>query len=458
MNIIIYGTGSTAEMVLGKIKTDVTIVAVADGNKEKWNKSWNGFTIINPFNITNYQYDYIIICSIFTKEIVENLIRIGVDRSKIIPYFNNLYTELDRQVEINILNKIMKLQTSDNKIALLTRGNSGCNCRALYKNIPDEIRVNYDVELIDSEKIYSIGINNYKIVFSTHLEGTINSHSKERNNINIETWHGFPIKKIGVLEKNSDFIADVNESIDYVVSYSDLYSYIFSSIYKVDINKFCVTGMPRNDLLNNKNAKEYLARIVNCDIGDSTILFYVPTFRKRKYKDTEGDIVLFSDKEWKILNQFLVNNNSYLVVKKHPLESINITKTDFENIFFIEDEDLKNEDIDFYEILGASDLLITDYSSVYFDYLLLNKPIIFWTRDINIYRKNRGFLFDNIEAMMPGPILQDIDDFLMAIDKSLSDSSWYSNERNHIKKMVHRYDDFQSSKRVWRFLLEKMII
>ena len=57
--------------------------------------------------------------------------------------------------------------------------------------------------------------------------------------------------------------------------------------------------------------------------------------------------------------------------------------------------------------------------------------------------------------MMPGPILQDIDDFLMAIDKSLSDSSWYSNERNHIKKMVHRYDDFQSSKRVWRFYWKK---
>ena len=72
-----------------------------------------------------------------------------------------------------------------------------------------------------------------------------------------------------------------------------------------------------------------------------------------------------------------MNNNSYLVVKKHPLESINITKLILKIYFFIEDEDLKNEDIDFYEILGASDLLITDYSSVYFDYLLLNKPIIF---------------------------------------------------------------------------------
>lgn len=448
MKIIIFGTGSTAEIALKKINKEIDILAVSDNNEEKWDKLWNNYKVISPSEINKYDYDYILICSMFTNEIIESLMEKGVRRHKIIPYFNNC--DLEEQIaREDRLRKMIFKQNNNKKVALLTRRNSGCNCLALYKRVPEYIKNNFFLELIDLEE-YKQRWQDFEVAFTTHMESR-----NFKNRINIETWHGFPIKSLGLLEKNCiDNISRANSGIDYVLSYSNLYSFIMSSVYNIDIRKFITTGMPRNDLLQNPKSKALISQLIGRDVENKKLIFYVPTFRNRMVKKIrEGIEVLSQDNDLINIDSYMNSIEGYFIVKKHPVEGDEIKNTNYKNIFFLEDEDFKTLNIDFYEILGGSDILITDYSSVYFDYLLLDKPIIFWTKDLEIYEERRGFLFDNVDKWMPGPKVKTVFELIDAIDKFINNYNWYSSERNNIKNLAHTYQDFNSTNRVWDLLL-----
>ncbi|MGG0720050.1 CDP-glycerol glycerophosphotransferase family protein [Robertmurraya massiliosenegalensis] len=452
MKIVLFGTGSTAENIKKQINGTVDIIAVTDNNKDKWGTPWYGHKVIAPKLLHEINYDCILICSMYTFEIIEGLLEIGIKRDKIVPYFDNVnwqkkykeQTKIDKEVRSIILG-----ENKSRKISLITRRNSGCNSLALYKNLRNTIQQEFDVSLVNLEE-YKKNWEEYEIAFSTHMEGRM-----YKNRINIESWHGFPLKSLGVHEKNSvDNIENADKGIDYILSYSHLYSYIMSSVYKIDISKFINTGMPRNDLLINENSRNLLSSILNREIDTKKVFFYVPTFRKRINKNVNEGVSVISDyHEFEILDNFLQESNSFLVIKKHPVEEEGFKENIFKNILFMTDNDLSEHNIDFYEILGGSDLLITDYSSVYFDYLLLNRPIIFWTKDQDKYERERGFLFDHPETMMPGPIVKNVEGVIKAINKFLDKINWYSAERSKIKKMIHKYDDFNSSERVWDLIL-----
>lgn len=447
MKIIIFGTGSVAEKALRQINDTIKILAVSDNNMNKWGERWNGHKVINPSEISKYEYDYIIICSMYSSEIVESLIQKGIERAKIILYINNLdwQNQIKKEVEIK---KIIFKQHKNKKIALLTGRNSGCNCRALYKNMPEHIKNDFEVFLLDYEE-YESRWEDFEVLFTTNLEGRF-----YKNRINFETWHGFPIKSLGAFEKDcTDNLDNVNDGIDYIISYSNLYTYIMSSVFKIDINKFISTGMPRNDFLINIEARNLLSQMIKRDLINKQVIMYVPTFRKRMDKNVrEGSNVVSDIQDLEVIDKYMGDHNSYFLVKKHPVEGDLATETNFENIFFLSDEDFQQMDIDFYEVLGGSDLLITDYSSVYFDYLLLDKPLIFWTKDQEMYEEKRGFLFEHVDKMMPGPNVKTVEELINVLDKFMKDTTWYSIERKNIKELVHTYVDFNSSERAWNAL------
>ena len=313
-----------------------------------------------------------------------------------------------------------------------------------------QIKDNFTVSLVGLEE-YKQRLNEFEIVFTTHMEGR-----NYKSRLNIETWHGFPLKTLGYLEKNCiDNITRVDTGIDYIISYSNYYNYIMSSVYKIDISKFIITGMPRNDLLANVEARYLISLILNREIEKKRIIFYVPTFRNRKGKETREGIEIFSQhSELKLIDEYMKEIDGYFIIKKHPVEEDLLGPNHYTNIFFLTDEILTQLNIDFYEILGGGDLLVTDYSSVYFDYLLLNKPIIFWTKDIDLYKERRGFLFENVEVMMPGPRVKTALELTEMMDRFINNPNWYSDERENIKKQVHLYHDFNSSQRVWNLFLD----
>jgi len=155
-------------------------------------------------------------------------------------------------------------------------------------------------------------------------------------------------------------------------------------------------------------------------------------------------------------DSFLDDNDLTLVIKLHPKEESVVKNciSQMKNIKMLTSDHLNKKGIDLYEILNSADLLITDYSSVYFDFLLLDKPIIFTPTDIDQYDSSRGFLLKPYDAWTPGPKVLDQNTLQSEIINSLKIDGYYSEERARIRDLAHKYKDGESSKRVWNFISE----
>lgn len=221
------------------------------------------------------------------------------------------------------------------------------------------------------------------------------------------------------------------------------------------IEKMKKLGLPRNDKLfvNNSNVLEKL----NLD-GYNNIIVWMPTFKHHKMKtrndfenDRENDITLLEYTALEKINNYLNNNNSILLLKFHPAQDMNYVKSfEFSNILFLTNSDLEKKNVDLYELLGKSDALITDFSSVYFDYLLVNKPIGFELTDKEDFSKGRGFLVDNPLDFMPGEKIYNIQDLENFIQNVIKKEDKYVSERKDLLNLIHDYKDGNSSERILR--------
>jgi len=358
-------------------------------------------------------------------------------------------------------------RTNQNFILLLYNSYSGSNTIALYKKKPNYINDNYRVELKRhySGNSFLKKISFYKSLFESKLIVTTHGFliPPTKNQIIIESWHGFPLKGMGLMDNSEDFhywlkTLKTWQKKKVILSYSKLYSVLLSSCgLGIEIKKYYVTGMPRNDFLFDDNKNELL-RVLNIP-NKRKIIFYMPTFRIGYRNRTEGSIANRFD--FVELNKFLGNNNLHFIVKLHPneeklLESAYNISEKFENISLLKNSHLEENNLDLYELLGSADLIITDYSSVYFDFLLLDRPIVFYPIDLDIYRRKRGFLLEPYDFWTPGPKATNQKNLQDEILKSLSNKNYYANERKMIRNIVHYYQDNKSSKRVWN-LIDKIL-
>jgi CDP-glycerol glycerophosphotransferase (TagB/SpsB family) len=153
-------------------------------------------------------------------------------------------------------------------------------------------------------------------------------------------------------------------------------------------------------------------------------------------------------------NEFLKNNNLLFVLKLHPFEekywlSQDIFKELNGNIVILKTGHLTGQLISIYEVLKDFDILITDYSSIYFDFLLLNKPIIFLPLDLEQYTKTRGFSLEPYDFWAPGPKATTIEELIDEIQKCIADPTYYEKERKTINNLINQFQDGCSCERVW---------
>jgi CDP-glycerol glycerophosphotransferase (TagB/SpsB family) len=261
-------------------------------------------------------------------------------------------------------------------------------------------------------------------------------------------------------EKNKNRTRKIWKDLDYIISYSKMYNTLMVACMGIDIDKFVITGMPRNDFLFKSKGKENLKKIF--DVGNKKIVFFMPTFRKGYQGRNDGNknfnnlfgFEKFNEEEFL---KFLKLNNILFVAKIHPNEekffSKNIISKD--NFHLLKNADLEKNNIDLYELMNGVDLLITDYSSIYFDYLLLDRPIIFTPIDLDYYIKSRGLLLEPYNFWTPGPKALTQKELQNEILHSLKKDE-YIEERNKLKDAIHYYQDGESSRRVWN-LIQKAI-
>lgn len=145
-----------------------------------------------------------------------------------------------------------------------------------------------------------------------------------------------------------------------------------------------------------------------------------------------------------------------LLIKPHPFQvELDIFNEEMSNIKVITNEDLNINDVNLYSLLGESDSLLTDYSSVYFDYLILDKPIGFTIDDFSSYEDKRGFVVDNPLEIMPGMKIYTVEDLEKYIVDLSNDIDLYSKEREKVNNLSNQYKDDQSAKRVLKRIIKQ---
>ncbi|HWT27288.1 MAG TPA: bifunctional glycosyltransferase family 2 protein/CDP-glycerol:glycerophosphate glycerophosphotransferase, partial [Mobilitalea sp.] len=229
---------------------------------------------------------------------------------------------------------------------------------------------------------------------------------KREGSVFLETWHGTPLKKLvfdqeEVMGASPLYKAQFykhSRDWDYLVSANHFSTGAFNTAFLFDKDKILEHGYPRNDILHSENRDAIAAQIkkkLNIPEGKKTIL-YAPTWRDDEYYG-RGQYKFALQLDLRQLRKEL-GDDYVVLLRTHYFIADSLDVTGVED-FAVNVS--KYDDIS--ELYLISDILITDYSSVFFDYANLKRPILFYTYDLDKYRDMlRGFYMD-IETEVPGP-------------------------------------------------------
>ena len=248
----------------------------------------------------------------------------------------------------------------------------------------------------------------------------------------INLWHGVPLKKIALLDPNLKKAARIyfkkifSENYTCILTTSHELIPLMARSFAVSEDKIKVWGQPRNDGLFQKNDCRKILGQLFPDLPEYTkTVLYAPTFRDY------GQVQLFPFKDFdqEQLEAFLEEKNMLLFIRTHVAEQWSAAPYLGKRIRFLGNE--QAEDVT--GILNIFDCLITDYSSIYIDYLLTDKPMIFLPYDRQQYLDGRGMNFD-YDDVTPGPKPETFNDFLDAL--SPKEDFWKS-ERTRVNRLFN---------------------
>jgi CDP-glycerol glycerophosphotransferase (TagB/SpsB family) len=276
----------------------------------------------------------------------------------------------------------------------------------------------------------------------------------------VNLWHGFPLKKIGTY--NEDIKKEIDNiysksfkpggwSKQYLLGTSNMAKEIFGQAFLVPQDRIIVSGYPRNDVFTkpyydkylDKSETEIINKIKKFKDKGWSIVSYFPTFRDNK------DISLLNVQNEYELNEFvkfLEANKILFVTKFHFASSNSSSSNNYESIMNL------SSNMDIYPVMKHCDVLITDYSSVYFDFMITGRPIIFYPFDLDYYsNENRGLLFDYNE-FTPGPKVFNIEELKQSIIDTINNPKDYDNiyedQYNEVRNKVFDNNTKDGSKGV----------
>lgn len=244
----------------------------------------------------------------------------------------------------------------------------------------------------------------------------------------VNVWHGMPLKNIAKLDGAKNY-----PLAHKVISTSPLFKKIMSDAFDIPLSNSIVSGLPRNNILLYKINNN---TIINKIKKYSKVYVWLPTYRASKEGDIRCDSNITSifgieDIDVCRFNEKLIENNQVVFLKPHPMAIYDNIDGKYSNINIINEEWLNLNNCSLYELLSLSNVLITDYSSVYIDYLLLKRPIIFSISDISEYSRRRGFTFNYEVNDFPGYIINNQEQLFDLLNKDLNyvdDISLYHSE------------------------------
>ncbi|MEL7672095.1 CDP-glycerol glycerophosphotransferase family protein, partial [Methanobacterium sp.] len=337
-----------------------------------------------------------------------------------------------------------------------------CNPRYLYEYI-DKNHPEYDCIWAFFDESMKIKGNGKKVRFRSlkyfyymatakYFVNNVNFpdfYNKRKGAVEIQTMHGTPLKTLGI-DVPGDFTTE--ESLNKYIKRCNRWDYLVVSSDKVaDITKQCFmfekeflkSGYPRIDeifMLNTPKTINKIKKELNIPENKKVIL-YAPTWRVKNKFDLMLDFKTMKEK---------LGDEYILLLRAHPLSAKGL-KRELLNDFVIDVTGYNSIE----ELYIISDVMITDYSSAMFDYGVLDKPMIFFTYDLDLYKNNlRGFYL-NFEEEAPGPIVSTSNEVIEELLKLDSIKSRYRDKINAFYKNYCQYEKGNACKNIFDTVFDK---
>lgn len=276
-----------------------------------------------------------------------------------------------------------------------------------------------------------------------------------KKQIVINQWHGTPLKAIGAISKDAINAGEKSNNFTYLLSAAPLFHEVFETAFECSKEKILCCGHTRTDVFFRMGLEK---TILGLDAFSKTVI-WMPTFRTSidgrhndlgknyDYKKSETLLPLYNTfQELERLNEWLVQKNMLLIIKIHSISPC--SNFNFSNIRLYKDADLNKKKVSLYALIRETDALITDYSSVYFDYLLLNRPIGFIIDDINLYSEKRGFVLNPVLEYMPGMHIENQSDFISFLGTIINETDIHETQRKKVNHLCNYYRDGNNAKRL----------
>lgn len=217
----------------------------------------------------------------------------------------------------------------------------------------------------------------------------------------LQLWHGVPLKKIMYDAYTPNWIERVKNSFikeTFVVCTSENFRLIYERAFGLDEEHVLVLGQPRNDLFYDSALADLdMKKCLDALTAGRKIILYMPTHR------SAGKIQMNLEQhfDFKELNAFCGRMNAVFIINKHFCHREEKKVEGYKNII-----DITDKGYDSQQLLIYADLLITDYSSCYIDYLLRERPVVFYQYDLESYKQNERELYFYDSVTLPGPVVK----------------------------------------------------
>lgn len=382
-------------------------------------------------------------------------------------YFNIMFKNVKikrfiKSTVTPIASKINNLIPKDDNIILLYSANHGIehNLRPLKKYLLNNgydkkyhiVCVVEDMSYAEDDGLEYVtqrkGVNYFlhaRHVFYTTGQVPI---KPSKNQIVIHMDHGTTAIKTGNL------LTNIHNGDDFFFTYYCAPSKQYIDVIKREFN--CKEG---NIVINSEPVTDvFFQKTDKYDLGSYDKLgVWAPTFRQSDYlgydDSTEEDLLpTLKPDDYEEFNNLLKQKNIKLIVKLHDMQDLNKYKNlNYSNLIIYSGRDFNNQGYDLYKLLKQSDFILADYSSVFLQYLLLDRPIGFVIPDIDEYREKRGFIFSDVEAYMPGPKIMSKQDLYNFVIDIANGKDGYETERKRVNNLVNAYQDGKSCDRLMTF-------
>lgn len=308
---------------------------------------------------------------------------------------------------VNILYTLKELEKQTEEQIIMLKVPS---CKITYKDALNRKQLRFTalnpIEWVQS--IYHLAT--CRKIFVDNYFGFLAVTQFKPNTECIQLWHAtgaikqFGLKDLSIENRSAkayERFKQVYQRFDHVVVGSENMANIFREGFGVSKQQILRTGIPRTDFFFDSFAKEEVIETLRLQIPvikEKKVILYAPTYRDNEL--TVTDLKLNIDKMYKELKDDYV-----LFLRLHPAVSVELSNDYPDFVFNV------SKDYNINHLMIITDILISDYSSIPFEFSILNKPMIFFAYDIDEYAETRGF-WDNYDKLVPGPIVENTDDLI----------------------------------------------